>query len=108
MNAYYEQSNREKREAETSLKEMDCQLFIEMLSLFEKLKDLTSNSRMIIEKHDQIQETANAIQMFSIFEGISTESCKNINATKLEETVKLAKNSLGKRWQITCEHFLMS
>ena len=75
---------------------MDCQLFIEMLNLFEKLKDLTSSAEMIIEKQEKIQETANSIQMFSIFDGISIQSCENTNKSKLEESVKSAKDSLGK------------
>ena len=74
---------------------MDCQLFIEMLSLFEILKDLTSSAEMIIEKQEKIQETANSIQMFSIFNGISIQSCENINQSKLEASVNSAKNSLG-------------
>ena len=75
---------------------MDCQLFVEMLNLFEKLTNLTSSSKLIIENQKQIQETANAIQMFSIFDGISMESCNNVEPKILEATVKLAKNSLGK------------
>ena len=75
---------------------MDCQLFIKMLNLFEKLKDLTSSAEMIIEKQEKIQETANSIQMFSIFDGISIISCENTNKSKLEDSVKSAKDSLGK------------
>ena len=95
LSSYNLKSKREKREANTSLKEMDCQLFIEMLSLFEILKDLTSSAEMIIEKQEKIQETANSIQMFSIFNGISIQSCENINQSKLEASVNSAKNSLG-------------
>ena len=96
INAYGKQSKRERRDTKTSLTEMDCQLFVEMLNLFETLKNLTSSSKSIIENQKQIQETANSIQMFSIFDGISMESCKNIEPKILEATVKLAKNSLGK------------
>ena len=75
---------------------MDCQLFVEMLNLFELLKNLTTSSKLIIENQKQIQKTANSIQMFSIFDGISLESCNNIDPKTLDATVKMAENLLGK------------
>ena len=59
------------------------------------MKDFTSSAEKIIEKQEKIQETANSIQMFSIFNGISIQSCENINQSKLEASVNSAKNSLG-------------
>ena len=94
INAYKKQSNREKRE--TNLKEMDCQLFLDLLNLFRNLKDLTSTSQMIMKNQEQIQKIANSIQMYSIFDGISHESCYNVNQTELQTNVDSAENLLGK------------
>ena len=78
---------------------MDCQTFLNVLNLYEKLQNLTRTPEMIASNHQQIQKLSNDIQMYSTFDGISKESCKKLDASLIEslnQKVESTESSLGK------------
>ena len=83
---------RKKREAK---QEMDCQSFLDLLSLYQELKPLIETPEKIRENQEKIQELSNDIQMYSTFEGVSQETCNQVDQSILKEKVQSTKDSLG-------------
>ena len=83
---------RKKREAK---KEMDCQSFLDLLSLYEELKPLIATPKQIQENQEKIQTLSNDIQMYSTFEGVSLKSCEQVDQSVLKAKVQFTENSLG-------------
>ena len=98
--AAFKNKNRDKRETEEDDgTEMDCQTFLKVLDLYDKLQSLTKSPQMIASNHQEIEKLSNDIQMYSTFDGISQDSCQSLDSSILEsinQKVKSTESSLGK------------
>jgi hypothetical protein len=94
LNAFNQQSERKKREAKPL---MDCKTFVKVLSLYEELKPLISTTDAIKKKNNlmKIQQISNKIQMYSAYDGISEETCKDEDQSTITLIVDSVKSSLG-------------
>lgn len=96
----FKKAGRNKRDTESGGNEkMDCQTFLKVLELYEKLKNFTTTPQSIANNHQEIEKISNDIQMYSTFEGISRESCEALDASILQsinQKVESTKSSLGK------------
>ena len=86
-----------KRKKRESSQEMDCGTFMNLLSLYDELKPLIATPQSIQQNQEKIQKLANDMQMYSIFKGVSAESCDKLNQTVLFEKVQSTKSSLGNK-----------
>ena len=88
--------NGKRKKRETAKQEMDCGAFLNLLSLYEKLKPLIATPKSIQENQKEIQKLANDMQMYSTYDGVSTKSCESVDPNTLKSRVQATKSSLGK------------
>ena len=87
--------NGKRKKRETAKQEMDCDAFLKLLSLYEKLKPLIATPKSIQENQKEIQKLANDMQMYSTYDRVSTKSCESVDANILKSRVQATKSSLG-------------
>ena len=98
----FKSNDRNKRETDMEKNDemqMDCETFLKVLELYEKLQNLTKTPQMISSNHLEIEKLSNDIQMYSTYDGISRESCQTLDSSQIQsinQKVESTESSLGK------------
>ena len=92
IDAFEKEEIRNKRNAKNV---MDCTIFIEVLTLYEKLKTLISSPQMIIGNKDEIDKASNEMKLYTKYDGINQDSCKSLDPFLIKQKIQSTKHSLG-------------
>ena len=93
LNAFVQQWNiRGKREAE---KKMDCNTFLDNLSMFENLISLMKTPEIMAGNLKKIQNMAHEVKSNELITNVDMDSCKTFDQSEIEEKLQSTRKYLG-------------